>query len=183
MPFDFLKLELPDLVLVNPRVFPDGRGFFFESYKKSDFEANGISPLFLQDNQSSSTMGVLRGLHYQLHPKAQGKLVRVLKGRIWDVAVDIRKRSPYFRRWYGVELNDQNKQMLYIPAGFAHGFITLSEEVDLHYKCTNEYDIALERGIRWDDPEINILWPRKDPIVSAKDSELPLLKDAEIFME
>jgi dTDP-4-dehydrorhamnose 3,5-epimerase len=181
MPFNFTQLELPDLILVSPKIFPDGRGFFFETYKKSDFESNGITQHFVQDNQSRSARGVLRGLHYQLHPKAQGKLVRVLRGGIWDVAVDIRKGSPHFRHWCGVELNDHNNQMLYIPPGFAHGFITLSEEVDLHYKCTNEYDITCERGIRWDDPEINISWPAIDPLISDKDLKLPLLKNAELF--
>ena len=184
MPFTFEKLEIPEVILVKPKVFSDERGFFLESYKKSDFWENGIKEEFMQDNHSKSVKGVLRGLHYQLPPKAQGKLVRCIRGKIFDVAVDIRKNSPTFKKWVAVELSEENKYMLYIPPGFAHGFLTLSEEAEVLYKTTNEYAPELDRGIIWNDPEININWPIeivKEPILSNKDKNLPFLKDAEIF--
>jgi dTDP-4-dehydrorhamnose 3,5-epimerase len=146
MPFSFTKLPLDGLVLVEPRVYTDGRGFFLESYKESEFAAAGIDGRFVQDNHSLSRKNVLRGLHFQRAPKAQGKLVRVIKGTVWDVAVDIRKESPTFKRWHGIELSAENGLMLYIPPGFAHGFLALSDEVHLIYKCTEEYDAALDAG-------------------------------------
>lgn len=177
MPFTFARFEIPDLVLVTPKVFADGRGFFLESYKHSEFAANGIGPFFVQDNQSRSSGGVLRGLHFQAAPHAQGKLVRVVEGRIWDVAVDIRKGSPTFGRWCGTELSDENHAMLWIPPGFAHGFIALSDTVQILYKCTAEYRADADRGIRWDDPDLAIAWPRTPLQVSPKDAALPRLKE------
>lgn len=182
MPFTFKRVEnIPDLIIIEPRVFPDDRGFFMETYKKSDFHKNGIDVEFVQDNHSKSTKGTIRALHYQINPKAQGKLVRVLSGKVWDVAVDIRKSSPTFLKWYGVELSDENSKMFYIPPGFAHGFITISETAHFYYKCTNEYSKEHEKGIRWNDPEINIDWNIDNCIMSDRDKNLPLLKDAVIF--
>ena len=179
MPFEFIKLEIPDVMLVKPKIFQDERGFFMETYKASDLKSIGISYNFVQDNHSKSKKGVLRGLHYQLNPKEQGKLVRCIKGKIWDVAVDIRKGSPWYGKWIAVELSEENKHILWIPPGFAHGFVSL-EDSEIIYKCTEEYDPALDRGIIWNDPDINISWPFKDPILSPKDANLPMLKDAEI---
>ncbi len=181
MPFSFAPLDIPDVILVEPKVFPDNRGFFFESFKASDFEKVGLPTHFVQDNFSFSKKDVIRGLHYQKNPKAQGKLVSVLKGGVWDVAVDIRRKSPTFLKWVAVELNDQNHAMLYIPPGFAHGFISLTEDVHLLYKCTNEYDPQADAGVRWNDPDIAIPWPAANPIISAKDAVLPFLQQAEVF--
>jgi dTDP-4-dehydrorhamnose 3,5-epimerase len=181
MPFEFESLEIPGLVVIRPRVFGDARGFFLETFKRSDFADNGIDCEFVQDNLSFSTRNVIRGLHYQLPPAAQGKLVSVIKGRAWDVAVDIRKGSPHFLKWLPVELSEENHTMLFIPPGFAHGFVALTDDVHFLYKCTFEYAQDLERGIRWNDPDINIKWPIENPIVSDRDANLPLLKDAEIF--
>lgn len=180
MPFQFKRLEIPDLILVIPKVFRDDRGFFLETYKRSDFVKFGIKEQFNQDNHSFSRKGVLRGLHYQLNPKAQGKLVRCLKGKIFDVAVDIRKGSPTFGKWVGVELSEDNFHMLYIPPGFAHGFVVLSEEAHVLYKVTNEYSPEHDRGIIWNDPTININWPISNPILSDKDRKWPTLEEAEI---
>jgi len=179
MPFEFIKFEIPDLILVKPKIFQDERGFFMETYKAKDFVEVGINYNFVQDNHSKSKKGVLRGIHYQLNPKAQGKLVRCIKGKIWDVAVDIRKGSPWYGKWVAVELSEENKHMLWIPPGFAHGFVAL-EDAEIIYKCTEEYDPALDRGIIWNDPDINISWPVTEPILSTKDEKLPMLKDAEI---
>ena len=181
MPFTFTILAVPDVILVEPKVFGDERGFFLESYKKTDFVSAGIDVEFVQDNHSLSQKGVVRGLHYQLPPKAQGKLVRVIKGAILDVAVDIRKDSPTFKQWIAEELSEDNNKMLYIPSGFAHGFLTLTDEVHLLYKCTDEYSADHDAGIRWNDPELNISWGISDPIVSEKDKKLPLFKDAKVF--
>ncbi|HOV13470.1 MAG TPA: dTDP-4-dehydrorhamnose 3,5-epimerase [Spirochaetota bacterium] len=181
MPSTFKRLEIPEVILVSPKAFFDERGFFIESYKESEFIANGITEKFVQDNHSLSKKGVIRALHYQLNPKAQGKLVRVVTGSVFDVAVDIRKSSPTFLKCIRVELSDKNNDMLYIPPGFAHGFVALTDNVNLLYKCTNEYDKASERGIRYDDPQINVNWGVSNPIVSDKDKILPYLKDAEIF--
>ncbi|MCU0846295.1 MAG: dTDP-4-dehydrorhamnose 3,5-epimerase [Spirochaetes bacterium] len=181
MPFTSKNLEIKDVILIEPRVFPDGRGFFLESYKSSDFKKIGIPEPFVQDNHSLSVKGVLRGLHYQLPPKAQGKLVRVIKGAVIDVAVDIRKNSPTFKKWVAEELSEENHRMLYIPPGFAHGFAALTDDVHLLYKCTEEYSPECDRGIRWDDPEISVDWKIGKPIVSEKDEVLPLLKNAEVF--
>ena len=151
---EFIKTFIPEVILVKPKVFGDERGFFMESYRKSLFQANGIAPEFIQDNHSKSTKGVLRGLHYQLDPKAQGKLVRCVSGAVFDVAVDIRRGSPTFGKWVGYELSAENKCMLWIPAGFAHGFVTLEDNTEFLYKTTGEYAPECDRGIKYDDPEI-----------------------------
>ncbi|OMH40759.1 dTDP-4-dehydrorhamnose 3,5-epimerase [Desulfurobacterium indicum] len=183
MPFEFLKTELPEVVLVKPRVFGDNRGFFMEIYKKSDFVEAGIDVEFVQDNHSRSIKGVLRGLHYQAKPRMQGKLVRCIRGKIFDVAVDIRKGSPTFGKWIGFELSEENKFMLWIPEGFAHGFLTLSEEAEIVYKVSgSEYSPEHDRNIRWNDPDIGIKWPiQGNPILSEKDKNAPFLKDAELL--
>ncbi len=183
MPFEFLKTEIPEVIIVKPRVFKDKRGFFMETYKASEFNKVGIDTDFVQDNHSKSVKGVLRGLHYQIEPKAQGKLVRCVKGKVFDVAVDIRKGSPTFGKWIGVELSEENKLMLWIPKGFAHGFLVLSDEAEIIYKVSGaEYSPEHERAIFWNDPEIGIKWPIQNftPILSEKDKNAPLLKDAEI---
>jgi len=178
MPFKFKKLEISDLIIIEPYVFHDDRGFFMESYKYSDFASYGIDINFVQDNHSCSKKGVIRGLHYQNPPKAQGKLIRVIAGEIFDVAVDIRKGSPTYGKWWGVILSAENKKMFYIPSGFAHGFCVLSDMAEVLYKTTEEYAPEHEAGIVWNDPDINIDWPIKNPIVSPKDAALPRLKDA-----
>jgi dTDP-4-dehydrorhamnose 3,5-epimerase len=165
MPFVFRQLPIEGLVLVEPRIFIDERGSFLESYKESEFRANGIDERFVQDNHSRSARGVLRGLHFQPTPHEQGKLVRVIEGSVWDVAVDLRKGSRSYLKWFGLELSAQNNLSFYIPPGFAHGFVTISNTSQLQYKCTAEYDKASERGIRWDDPRIGIEWPIKNVLV------------------
>ena len=181
MPFEFKRLEIKDVILVTPKVFGDNRGFFLESYQKSEFTKNGIDIEFVQDNHSKSTKGVLRGLHYQAKPFAQAKLVRCSKGKIFDVAVDIRPNSPTFKKWVGEILSEENKNMLFIPEGFAHGFIVLSDEAELLYKAGKEYAPSSDRGIRWNDPEININWNIDfEPIVSEKDAIQPFLKDIDL---
>lgn len=170
-------MGIPGLVQIRPRVFGDSRGYFFETYKKSEFVDNGINYDFVQDNYSFSKQHVLRGLHYQLPPAAQGKLVSVIKGRAWDVAVDIRRQSPDYLKWEAVELNEENHIMIFIPPGFAHGFVALSDEVHFFYKCTYQYALELERGIRWNDPDIGIKWPIENPLVSEKDSKLPFINE------
>ena len=179
MPFKFQRLDMPDVILIEPTVFVDKRGFFMESYKYSEFAKFGIKEKFVQDNHSRSTRGVLRGLHYQKAPKAQAKLVRVTRGEVFDVAVDIRRGSPTYGRWVGVLLSEENKKMLYVPVGFAHGFCVLSEEAEVLYKTTEEYAPEYERGIIWNDPDIGIKWPIEEPILSPKDAALPRLKDAD----
>lgn len=179
MPFEFIPLNIPGLVVVEPRVFGDERGAFLEIYKHSDFVRAGIAEHFVQDNYSRSSRGVLRGLHYQKSPKAQGKLVRCLRGRIYDVAVDIRLGSPTYARWAGIELSDASDRMLYLPPGFAHGFLVLSEVAEVLYKCTEEYSPGDDRGILWNDPEVGIDWPLGEPILSSKDRLLPILRAAE----
>ncbi|MFH1962793.1 MAG: dTDP-4-dehydrorhamnose 3,5-epimerase [bacterium] len=176
MSFDFKQLSLHEVILIEPRVVADKRGFFMETYKYSDFVKMGIKEKFVQDNHSMSMKSVLRGLHYQENPKAQGKLVRCLKGRILDVAVDIRRESANYAQWVSVELSEENHYELYIPVGFAHGFLVLSETAEIAYKCTEEYSHEHDRGIIWNDPEININWPIKDPIISEKDANLPGLR-------
>ena len=179
MPFDFKKLSIKDVILVTPRVFEDERGFFQETYKKSDFYANGIDVEFNQDNHSKSTKGVLRGLHYQMTPKAQAKLVRCVQGEIFDVAVDLRKNSPTFGKWVGEKLSAENKNMLFIPEGFAHGFVVLSETAELVYKASNEFSKEHDRGILWNDPKIGINWGIDiEPILSDKDKKQPKLEEA-----
>lgn len=179
MPFVFKRLEIPEVILVQAKAWPDNRGFFAECYKLSDFAAAGIPVRFVQDNHSRSAQGVLRGLHYQLDPQAQGKLVSAVRGSIWDVAVDIRRGSPTFGRWVAEELSDENGCQLYVPPGFAHGFCVLSNVADVTYKVTAEYAPGLERGIVWDDPHIGIQWPIPEPILSLKDAQLPSLLDAD----
>lgn len=178
MPFEFRKYNIDGVVLVIPKVFNDDRGFFLEGYKKSDFVANGINVEFNQDNHSKSTKGVLRGLHYQAAPKGQAKLVRCIRGEILDVAVDIRKDSPTFGKWVAEKLTEENKHMLFIPEGFAHGFVVLSDEAELLYKASNEFSKEHDRGILWNDPDINIDWGIDfEPILSEKDKVQPRLKD------
>ena len=179
------KLAIPEVVLFTPTLFGDERGFFFESFNARVFtEATGLNPNFVQDNHSKSQRGVLRGLHYQLPPKAQGKLVRVVQGEVFDVAVDIRKRSPTFGQWVGVHLSGENKRQLWIPEGFAHGFITLTDTAEFLYKTTNYYAPSSDRGIKWNDDSIAIEWPALDCdiITSAKDSVAKSLLDADLFI-
>ena len=170
---------LSGLFIIKPKIFSDQRGYFFESFNEKKLSEGGLNYRFVQDNQSKSVFGVVRGLHYQLEPYAQTKLVRVLSGRIRDIAVDIRKGSPTFGRWVGATLSAENKKMLYIPQGFAHGFLVLSERAELLYKVTAEYSAQNERGIIWNDPHIGITWPITDPLLSGKDRELPLLSGAD----
>lgn len=178
MSFEFERLEIKDVILVKPRVFGDARGFFMETYKKSEFAANGIEVDFCQDNHSKSTRGVLRGLHYQAAPKAQAKLVRCGQGEIFDVAVDLRKESKTFGKWVGARLSAENKHMLFIPAGFAHGFVVLSEEAELIYKAGDEYSPEHDRGVIWNDPDIAIDWQIDfEPVLSEKDKKQPRLSD------
>ena len=178
MNFIFKKLTIPEVILIEPKIFSDERGFFFENFKEVDFFSNGITKL-IQDNISHSTYGVIRGLHYQKNPKSQAKLVTTINGKIFDVAVDIRKNSPTYGKWVGEILSNENHRSLYIPEGFAHGFSVLSEEADVLYKVNQEYSPEDERGIVWNDPEINITWSINKPILQEKDSLLPTLKNAE----
>jgi len=179
MPFKFKRLKIPDVTLIKPQVFEDERGFFMESYKESDFKDFGIEEKFVQDNHSKSKKNVLRGLHYQIPPMEQTKLVRCIIGKIFDVAVDIRKGSPYYGKWVGEYLSEENKNILFIPAGFAHGYLVMSEEAGILYKVTNEYSPEHDRGIIWNDPEIGIDWPMENNlIISAKDKKLPTIKKA-----
>ena len=178
MPFEFERQKIEEVILVKPKVFGDSRGFFMESYKKSDFFANGIDVEFNQDNHSKSTKGVLRGLHYQANPYGQAKLVRCSKGRIYDVAVDIRPDSKTFGQYVKVELSEENKHMLYIPVGFAHGFVALTDEVELLYKASGEYAPKADRGIIWNDKDINIDWEIDfEPLLSEKDKKQPSLSE------
>ena len=180
MSFNFKKLSIPDLLLIEPKVFIDERGFFMEKYKQSDFKEQGI-PDFVQDNYSYSKFGVIRGLHYQLPPYAQGKLVNVVKGKVLDVAVDMRKDSIYFGKWVGVELSDENNFSFYIPPGFAHGFVVLSPEAHFFYKCTREYNINSERGVIFEDPFLGIDWKVENPQLCDRDRKLPKFSEAEKF--
>ncbi len=177
----FIPLEIPDVIIIKPATFGDDRGYFMESYRKNLFAENGIDVDFVQDNMSSSTRGVLRGLHYQLSPKGQGKLVRVFHGEVLDVAVDIRKNSPSYGKWVSQILSEENKISMYVPPGFAHGFCVISEKAEFHYKCTEFYSKDHERGIVWNDPDVGINWPVPDEeiILSEKDANAPQLKNAE----
>ncbi|MBN1874925.1 MAG: dTDP-4-dehydrorhamnose 3,5-epimerase [Anaerolineae bacterium] len=179
MPFTFTRLEIPDVVLIEPRVFSDDRGFFLETYKLSAFAEMGIPEAFVQNNHSHSTYGVLRGLHYQQPPRAQGKLVMVLYGEVFDVAVDIRCGSPTYGRWVGEVLSAENHRLLYLPPGFAHGFCVLSEVADVFYQVTAEYSSEHDRGILWNDGDIGIAWPLQSPLLSAKDLCQPPLRKAD----
>lgn len=177
------RLALPDVLLIEPRVFGDDRGWFYESFNARTFAtATGLDATFVQDNHSRSSKGVLRGLHYQLNPHGQGKLVRCPAGAVLDVAVDIRRSSPTFGKWVAEELSADNKRQLYVPVGFAHGFLALSEGAELLYKTTDFYDKASERSIRWDDPDIALGWPAGiTPLLAAKDEAAPFLAGADIF--
>lgn len=176
-------LAIPEVILLEPKVFGDARGFFFESFNQESFrQATGLDVQFVQDNHSRSAKGVLRGLHYQLPPKAQGKLVRVVSGAVFDVAVDLRGNSSTFGQWVGMELSEDKNNQMWIPPGFAHGFIVLSESADFLYKTTDYYAPELERCIIWNDPAIGIKWPVDvEPVLSAKDKEGKSLDDAECF--
>lgn len=168
---------LKGLFVIKPKVFADARGYFFESYNNMVFENAGLNLNFVQDNQSLSQKGVLRGLHFQNPPHAQGKLVRVITGAVYDVAVDIRKNSPTYGKYFGLELTEENKWMMYIPEGFAHGFATLRDNTVFSYKCTNYYNKPAEGCLLWNDPAIGINWNVSDPLLSDKDKEGQLLKD------
>ena len=175
-------LAIADVLLIEPKVFGDDRGFFYESFNQQRFnEATGLGYDFVQDNHSKSAKGVLRGLHYQLPPKAQGKLVRVVAGEVFDVAVDIRKDSPTFGKWVGAILSGDNKRQLWIPPGLAHGFLVLSESAEFLYKTTDYYAPELERGIIWNDPDLAIEWPIDGvPTLAFKDASAPLLEQADL---
>jgi dTDP-4-dehydrorhamnose 3,5-epimerase len=171
-------LAIPDVLLIEPKVFGDERGFFFESYNQRAFnEATGLDVQFVQDNHSKSARNVLRGLHYQLPPKEQGKLVRAVVGEVFDVAVDIRENSPTFGKWVGEILSADNKRQMWIPPGFAHGFLVLSEHAEFLYKTTDYYAPGAERSILWNDPDVAIAWPLNgEPMLSAKDAQSPTLR-------
>ena len=177
-----ITTPISDILLIQPQVFEDERGFFLESYQKNRFAEAGINAVFVQDNHSKSYHGILRGLHYQIK-QPQGKLLRVIAGEIYDVAVDIRKSSPTFGKWFGTYLSSENKQILWVPAGFAHGFYVTSPEAELLYKSTDYYLPAWERTIAWNDPTFNISWPLlgEQPILSAKDKEGKFFVEAEVF--
>lgn len=177
MPFRFNATELPGMLLIEPLVFSDERGFFMETYKHSEFAVQGIGEHFVQANQSRSSRGTLRGLHFQKPPEAQAKLIRALDGEICDVVVDIRRGSPTFGKWQGVHLSAENKRMLYVPAGFAHGFCVISEMADIAYMTSAEYAPALEGGIAWDDPDLKIAWPVDNPQLSKRDRGWPRLRE------
>lgn len=173
MPFKFERLEIPEIMLIEPRVVDDRRGFFMETYKRSDFAAAGIHDVFVQENHSASERGVLRGLHYQRPPHAQSKLVRVLSGTVFDVAVDLRAHSAEGVRWVGTRLSAADRKLLYVPSWCAHGFCVLSEHAEILYLTSAEYAPETEAGIMWNDPAIGIKWPTENPIVSERDSSWP----------
>ncbi|EKM0365131.1 dTDP-4-dehydrorhamnose 3,5-epimerase [Cronobacter turicensis] len=177
-----IQTAIPDVLILEPKVFGDDRGFFFESYNQRIFEdAVGRKVEFVQDNHSKSAKGVLRGLHYQLAPHAQAKLVRCLQGAIYDVAVDIRLGSPTFGQWVGAELSAENKHQIWIPEGFAHGFIALEHDTEILYKTNDFYSKECERSIKWDDEQLNIAWPEKAGIISEKDAMAPAFSNADLF--
>jgi len=180
MSFKITSLEIPDVKLIEPQIHRDSRGFFLETYKESDFNDAGITTSFVQDNWSHSLKGVLRGLHYQKQPEGQAKLVSVLRGDVYDVAVDLRSNSRTFGAYVGVRLSGDDYKMLYIPNGFAHGFCVLSDEADFVYKVSAQYSREHDKGIIWNDPGIQIDWPVKNPLLSEKDLNLPTLEDADI---
>lgn len=179
---EIIETPIKDLLIIKPRVFVDARGFFCETYNEKKFEDAGIKLNFRQDNQSKSSYGVIRGLHYQLLPQSQSKLVSATVGKVWDVAVDLRRNSPTFGQWYGIELSDENKLQFLIPQGFAHGFSVLSETAVFSYKCDNFYSPELERGILYNDSQLNIDWiiPASEAIISDKDMKHPLFCNADI---
>lgn len=172
-----ISTDIPDLLIVQVDVFKDARGYFFESYNKEKFKTAGLDLNFVQDNQSLSQKNVLRGLHFQIPPFAQGKLVRVIKGAVLDVAVDIRKNSPAYGKHYAIELSEDNKTMMWIPPGFAHGFLTLTDETIFFYKCTGFYNKASEQTIQWDDKDLQIPWNVTGPVISEKDKTGIFFKD------
>jgi dTDP-4-dehydrorhamnose 3,5-epimerase len=174
---EIIETKLKGLVVLKPKVFEDARGYFFESYNRNAFLQAGLDLDFVQDNQSLSQKGVLRGLHFQNNPNAQGKLVRVIAGSVYDVAVDIRNDSPTYGQWFGLELTGKNKWMMYIPEGFAHGFATLEDDTVFSYKCTNFYNKASEDCILWNDPDIDIQWHIDNPLLSEKDLQGKRFKD------
>jgi dTDP-4-dehydrorhamnose 3,5-epimerase len=183
MPYTVIPTAIPDVLILEPKVFGDARGFFFESYSEQDFKtATGLDVKFVQDNHSRSSKGVLRGLHYQLPPHAQGKLVRCVRGAVFDVAVDIRQSSPTCGKWVGVELSEHNHHQFWIPPGFAHGFVTLTDTADFLYKTTAYYSPMHERGLSWCDPVVGVSWPdvTKPFSLSEKDKLAPFWKDAEL---
>lgn len=176
-----IQTEINDLIVIEPRVFGDHRGWFVESYNQNIFSENGISIDFKQDNHSlSNNKGVLRGLHFQNNPYTQTKLVRCTRGKVWDVAVDLRKSSPTYLKWFGIELTPENHKQLLIPQGFAHGFITLEENTEVQYKVDNFYDLNTDRSIRYDDPNIKIKWPLDDVVLSEKDLKAPYLNESDV---
>ena len=174
-----ISLAIPDVKLIEPDVFGDNRGFFMETYRADQFKEAGIPTNFVQDNMSSSRKGVLRGLHFQKDPYSQGKLVRVVRGEVFDVAVDLRKGSPYYGKWVGDFLSEENKRSLYVPNSFAHGFCVVSDEAVFHYKCTEFYHPEAEGGLRYDDPTVNVEWPKIDVpfLTSPKDEKAPFLEN------
>lgn len=177
-----IKTALPGLLIIEPRIFEDSRGYFFESYRNEKYIESGIDVHFVQDNESKSVKGVIRGLHYQLDPFSQAKLVRVIQGKVFDVAVDLRKGSPTFGQWFGLELDSKNKKQLFIPRGFAHGFSVLSETAIFTYKCDNVYNSGVERSINLNDPKLGIDWKldESERIVSEKDQQSPIFNKAEM---
>ncbi|RLT96045.1 dTDP-4-dehydrorhamnose 3,5-epimerase [Ketobacter sp.] len=180
---NIIPTDIPDVKIIEPKVFGDDRGFFLESWRDSWTEELGIQGRFIQDNHSKSKHLTLRGLHYQIQ-NPQGKLVRVTEGRVFDVAVDMRKASPHFGKWVGVELSAENKRLFWVPPGFAHGFLVLSESAEFLYKCTDYYAPEYERSLLWNDPDVNIDWPLKEgeaPLLSAKDAEGATLQQADYF--
>ncbi|MDR0815433.1 MAG: dTDP-4-dehydrorhamnose 3,5-epimerase [Bacteroidales bacterium] len=182
---NIIQTGIEGLIVIEPKVFGDARGYFFESYNQNEFAKVGISTVFRQDNQSFSRYGVIRGLHFQLQPYTQTKLIRAVEGVIYDVAVDLRKGSPAFGKWFGIELSAENKKQLYIPQGFAHGFSVLSEQVVIQYKCDNFYHPQAEGGLRYDDPQLGIDWKvnTAQAIISDKDKILPALNELETNFE
>ena len=179
MPFDFTPSIIPEVVIIEPRVYTDERGFFMETYKKSEFLKCGIHQDFVQCNQSKSAGGVLRGLHYQKPPKAQSKLVWAVLGEIYDVIVDLRRGSPTYGNWLGLKLSAENRKMLYVPVGFAHGFCAISQEATVIYLTTEEYESSYESGIIWNDPDLAIDWPVLEPVISVRDRNWPTFKFAD----
>ncbi len=175
--FQFEPTPIPGLILIQPKIAEDERGFFLEDYNRRTFAEQGIDVEFIQDNHSHSSRGVLRGLHFQREPMAQDKLVRVVSGEVYDVAADLRVGSPHYGQWFGTRLSAENKQMMFVPQGFAHGFQVLSPTVDFLYKVSNYYSPAHEAGIIWNDPDLGIDWPISESILSAKDQVLPRLKE------
>ena len=177
----FSPTKLPEVIIIDPLVHRDDRGFFFENYHQKKFKDGGIDAVFVQDNHSRSVKSTLRGLHFQVKDP-QGKLMRCTKGEVFDVAVDIRRDSPRFRQWVGVILSEENSRELYVPPGFAHGFVVLSDVADVQYKCTDFYNQPDEKSLAWNDPSIGIDWPEKNPLLSPRDKSASLLKDLISFL-